>query len=82
MDEKKIQELLLKVSCGVCSVADALKELKNFPAEMLSCAHLDHHRRLRTGVPEVVYGENKTAGQIADILKKLLCFSPTVMATG
>ena len=81
MDEKMIQELLVKVSSGACTVADALAELKNFPAEMLSCAHLDHHRRLRTGVPEVVYGENKTAGQIAEILKKLLRFSPAVMAT-
>lgn len=81
MDEKKMQELLEKVSSGGCTVADALAELKNFPAEMLSCAHLDHHRRLRTGVPEVVYGENKSAGQIADILRKLLRFSPMVMAT-
>src|SRR3989339_678068 len=81
MDEKKMQELLDKVSRCACTVAEALAELKNFPAEMLLCAHLDHHRRLRTGVPEVVYGENKTAGQIADILKKLLQFSPTVMAT-
>jgi hypothetical protein len=81
MDEKKIQELLVRVSRGTCNVADALVELKNFPSEMLSCAHLDHHRRLRTGVPEVVYGENKSAGQIVEILKKLLLFSPAVMAT-
>lgn len=81
MDEKKIRELLEKVSCGGSSVAEALAELKNFPSEMLSCAHLDHHRRLRTGVPEVVYGENKSAVQIADILKKLRQFSPAVMAT-
>lgn len=81
MDEKKMRKLLEEVRCGACTVAEALAELKNFPAEMLSCAHLDHHRRLRTGVPEVVYGENKTASQIADILKKLLEFSPAVMAT-
>lgn len=81
MDEKKMRELLVKVSCGACTVADALAELKNFPAEMLLCAHLDHHRSLRTGVPEVVYGENKTAGQIADIFKRLLRFSSAVMAT-
>lgn len=81
MNEKKIQELLVQVSSGVCAVADALTELKNFPVEMLSCAHLDHHRRLRTGLPEVVYGENKTIGQIVDILKRLLHFSPMVMAT-
>lgn len=81
MDEKTMQELLVKVSRGACTVDEALAELKNFPAEMLSCAHLDHHRRLRTGVPEVVYGENKTAGQIADILKKLFRFSPSAMAT-
>lgn len=76
-----MQKLLEEVSRGACTVAEALAELKNFPAEMLSFAHLDHHRRLRTGVPEVVYGENKTAGQIADILKKLLRFSPMAMAT-
>ncbi|MBU1405793.1 MAG: nickel pincer cofactor biosynthesis protein LarB [Proteobacteria bacterium] len=81
MDEKRMQTLLQEVSRGACTVADALAELKHFPSEMLSCAHLDHHRRLRTGVPEVVYGENKTACQIADILKKLLVFSPAVMAT-
>lgn len=81
MDEKMMREILDRVSCGRCSVADALAELKNFPAEMLSCAHLDHHRRLRTGVPEVVYGENKTAAQLVDILRKLLLFSQAVMAT-
>ena len=81
MDEKKLRELLVQVSNGVCTVADAMRELKNFPVEMLSCAYLDHHRRLRTGLPEVVYGENKTAGQIVDIFKKLLNFSSMVMAT-
>lgn len=81
MDEKMLRGLLEKVGCGACTVDEALVKLKNFPAEMLSCAHLDHHRRLRTGVPEVVYGENKTAGQIADIFKKFLQFSPMVMAT-
>ena len=38
MDEKKMQELLVKVSSGACTVAEALAELKNFPAEMLLCA--------------------------------------------
>jgi len=81
MDEKRLKGLLDKVRSGDCGVDEAFAELKHFPAEMLACAHLDHHRRLRTGMPEVVYGENKSAAQIAEILKKLLLYSPMVLAT-
>lgn len=81
MDATRLKELLEKVRDGVCGVDQAFAELKEFPAEMLSCAHLDHHRRLRTGRPEVVYGEGKSADQIVEILQSLLQFSPMVMAT-
>lgn len=81
MDEKRLKELLEKVSRGQCPVEEAMATLKHFPEEMLGCAHLDHHRCLRTGMPEVVYGENKSVRQIADILKSLMAQAAVVMAT-
>ena len=81
MDEIKLKDLLVKVSTGQCNVGEALSELKHFPGEMLGCAHVDHHRCLRTGMPEVVFGENKSAEQIIDILQGLMRQSEMVMAT-
>jgi len=81
MDIKKLEELLEDVRDGRRQVADALKTLKHLPSEPLDFACLDHHRSLRTGFPEVVYGENKTAEQIAIILKKMLHRSSVAMAT-
>jgi pyridinium-3,5-biscarboxylic acid mononucleotide synthase len=48
---------------------------------MLRCAQVDHHRRLRTGRPEVVYGEGKSGEQLIEILASLLRSSQVVMAT-
>ena len=81
MDQEKLEDLLVKVSQGQCKVGDALDELKHFSGEMLSCAHVDHHRSLRTGMPEVVFGETKSAEQIIDILQGLMRQSEMVMAT-
>lgn len=81
MDEKQLRALLAQVAQGERGVDDAVQALKHWPAEMLGCAHLDHHRRFRTGLPEVVYGENKSAGQIVAILHKLLPHAPMVLAT-
>lgn len=81
MDEEAIRQLLERVRDRKCEVGEALVTLKNFPAEMLHCAQLDHHRRLRTGLPEVVYGENKSAAQITEILRRLMGFSDRAMAT-
>jgi len=81
MDIAKLKDLLSRVSSGECQVDEALETLKHWPAEMLDFAHVDHHRNLRTGLPEVVYGENKNADQIATILKKFMQHSSVAMAT-
>ncbi len=81
MDKERLRELLDQVRTGQCDVDEAIESLKHMPAEHLDFANLDHHRHLRTGVPEVVYGENKSAEQIAAILKKMLKQSSVVMAT-
>lgn len=81
MDKEKLQDLLGKVQAGACSVDEAMAALRHWPAEQLACAHLDHHRSLRTAFPEVVYGENKTADQITAILARLLEHASPALAT-
>jgi NCAIR mutase (PurE)-related protein len=81
MDEKHIRELLEKVREGSCDINEAMKELKHWPAETMDFACLDHHRALRTGFPEVVYGEDKSAAQIESIIKAMLDKPTVVMST-
>lgn len=81
MDETRLKALLSEVSAGERSVEEALAALKHWPSELIGCARLDHHRSLRTGFPEVVYGENKTAPQIIAILEKMLPHANVVLAT-
>ena len=81
MDEKYLKKLLEKVRNGSCDIAEAIKHLKHWPSEAMNFACLDHHRALRTGFPEVVYGEDKNAGQISAILKAMLDKPCVVMAT-
>ena len=81
MDNHKISELLQKVSDGSCSVDDALKSLKHMPSESLEFACIDHHRHLRTGFPEVVFGENKSDEQIAEIMDRMMKGTSVSLAT-
>jgi len=81
MDESALRNLLERLRSGECMVDEALAMLKHWPAESLDFACLDHQRRLRTGVPEVVFGENKSAEQIAVIMRRMLNHSSVVLAT-
>lgn len=81
MDEKGLRALLAEVAQGGRTIDEAMRVLKHWPGEQLGCAHLDHHRAMRTGLPEVVFGENKSAEQIIAILQKFQPHQPMVMAT-
>lgn len=82
MNESKLTEILLQLREGKRDIPEVLELLKHWPSSgEMNFACLDHHRPLRTGLPEVVYGENKTAEQITAILKKMLQHSGAVMAT-
>jgi hypothetical protein len=48
-----------------------LRELKTLPFEDIGCATIDHHRSLRQGAPETIFGEGKTAAQVLSIMKKM-----------
>jgi NCAIR mutase (PurE)-related protein len=68
----QLQKLLDDVRSGTVSPADAAREIAALPfAEAANAIVIDHHRELRTGVPEIVYGASKTAEQIAVALREL-----------
>lgn len=71
MDKQSIRDLLQQVSAGAVSVDDALLKLKMEPFEDLGFARLDHHRQLRQGIAEVIYGAGKTPEQIRQIVKAM-----------
>ena len=64
MDMEYLNALLKAVSSGKTSVENAAEKLKNLSMEDIEYAHIDHHRSLRKGFPEVIFGEGKTADQI------------------
>jgi NCAIR mutase (PurE)-related protein len=67
MTEKRIREILASVASGKVGADAAFVALKDLPFEDLGFAKLDSHRTMRRGIPEVVFGENKTVAQIAAI---------------
>lgn len=68
MDPEQLEKLLKGVRDGKVSVKDAHARLSDLPFADLGYATLDHHRPLRGGFPEVVWGEHKTAEQVAGIV--------------
>ncbi len=81
MTETKIREILDLVAGGGLSSEGALARLKHLPFEDLGFARLDHHRSLRRGLPEVVFGEGKSADQIAAIAKRMSAAGVNVVIT-
>lgn len=81
MDAKRLRALLDRVRAGAIDVDAAVDELRWFPGADLGYAHVDHHRTLRLGVPEVVLGESKTVEQIAGIARQLIAAGQNVLVT-
>ena len=81
MDRSQIEALLTQVREGGISVAGALERLRNLPFEDLGFAKLDHHRTLRTGMPEVIFAESKNPAQVAAIFSALAKAGGNVLAT-
>ena len=81
MDQAQLRSLLEQVKAGSVEVDSALDRLRHMPFEDLGFAKLDHHRALRHGMPEVVFGLGKTPAQIAEIAGRLLDQAPNVLIT-
>jgi NCAIR mutase (PurE)-related protein len=81
MNPVRLRELLEKVSSGNMTSVDAMEELTRLPFEDLGVARVDHHRHLRMGTPEVVFGEGKTAEQVVLIASRILEHHGRVLVT-
>ena len=81
MDPAAIETLLNQVREGKTGVADALDKLRNLPFEDLGFAKLDHHRALRTGMPEVIFAAGKTTEQVSSIFARMAKAGGNVLAT-
>lgn len=81
MDRSRIEALLKDVREGRTEVSEAVESLRNLPFEDLGFAKLDHHRPLRTGMPEVVFAAGKTDAQVATIFAHMAQAGGNVLAT-
>jgi NCAIR mutase (PurE)-related protein len=72
MKESEIQSLLEAVSKGKLGANEATAKLKHLPFEDIGFAKVDHHRALRQGYAEVVFGKGKTAVQVAEIVRAMV----------
>ena len=81
MDRTQLKSLLEQVRAGETEIDTALDRLKHMPFEDLGFAKVDHHRALRHGMPEVVFGKGKTPDQIVAIAMRLLDRAPNVLIT-
>lgn len=81
MDPKDLRELLQKVREGALSPEAAAERLKSLPYEDLGFAKVDHHRALRRGFPEAIFGAGKTPDQIAAIADRIAGRGQNVLVT-
>jgi pyridinium-3,5-biscarboxylic acid mononucleotide synthase len=81
LNTESIRKLFEQVRAGELSPDDAVQQLRHLPFEDLGFAKVDHHRALRVGMPEVVFGERKTPAQVAAIFGRLAKHGKNVLAT-
>lgn len=81
MTTDTILEMLQRVRDGGLRPEEAMERLANLPYEDAGFAKIDHHRRLRTGLPEVIYAAGKTAAQVAEIFFRMAAMGGDVLAT-
>ena len=76
-----MKRLLADVAKGVLPVEDAFERLRALPYENVGVARVDHHRGIRQGVPEVIFGEGKTVEQIVAIARSMRRAGSGVLVT-
>ena len=81
MNAESIRRLFQKVGSGKLSPDEAVDQLRHLPFEDLGFAKIDHHRALRNGMPEVIFGERKTPQQVAEIFSRLARRGGNILAT-
>jgi pyridinium-3,5-biscarboxylic acid mononucleotide synthase len=81
MDAASLTKLLQEVRSGAVSPDEAVSRLRHMPFEDLGFAKVDHHRRVRSGMPEVIFSPGKTPAQVAKIFKRMAVQGGNVLAT-
>jgi len=81
MTPEKIKEILQSFKDGALSLEEVIEWLKRLPFEEIEDAMIDHHRTIRQGFPEVIYGESKSASQIVAIMEKMREAQSNILVT-
>ncbi|HEV2214341.1 MAG TPA: nickel pincer cofactor biosynthesis protein LarB [Terracidiphilus sp.] len=81
MNRMQIEALLVEIREGRTGVEAALERLRDLPFEDLGFAKVDHHRALRTGMPETIFSQGKTPAQVAGIFARMAKAGGNVLAT-
>lgn len=81
MNAADIKKLFQQVRSGRLSPDEAVQQLRTLPFEDLGFAKVDHHRAVRAGIPEVIFGPGKAPSHLADIFVKLAARGNNVLAT-
>lgn len=81
MDHAQLRSLLEQVRAGAVDVDQALEQMRHMPFETLGYATIDHHRAIRVGMPEVVFGKGKSVEQTVSIASRLLERASNVLVT-
>jgi NCAIR mutase (PurE)-related protein len=81
MNLESLNKLLRSVATGDTSVEDAAAQLTRLSHEDIQYAHIDHHRSLRKGFPEVIFGMGKSSDQIIGIMEKMVPQEDIVLVT-
>lgn len=81
MNEIFLRQILESVSKGELDLDEALARLRSLPFESLGFACIDHHRSLRKGISEVIFGEGKSPEQIIAIMERITQQGDNVLVT-
>ncbi len=81
MDQDILKDLLSRLKKGEITVEATLERLKTLPFENLGFAQIDHHRSLRRGLSEVVFGEGKEMSEIVTIMERMIGQEENILVT-
>lgn len=81
MNQDNLTKILSRVAKGSLSAEDAKNQLKHISFENIDFAQIDHHRSLRKGFPEVIFGQGKTSDQIIGIMERMIINEDIILVT-
>ena len=81
MDENALRDMLKRLSKGSISIEDVMERLKTLPFEDIGFACIDHHRSIRRGLSEVIFGEGKESSEILAIMERMVAKDENILVT-